>query len=114
MSDEARRAFVLMLHAKRLALGLRQADVGAAVGVHGNTIGYWEMGSRRPTAANAEKWAAAVGVRVVGGSLDELFWAPPRCETPAAYKRHLKLGERCPPCWAAWSRHVGALKKKAA
>lgn len=122
MSDEARRAFVALLHRKRLALGLSQEAVGKRVGVHGNTVGKWESGRRWPLLASAQLWARMLGVRVVGGSLDALFQAergpvaagPPACGTPQGYRRHKRRGERCPECWAARSAHEVALTRRGA
>lgn len=116
MSDP-RQAFVDHLHHKRLALGLTQEDIGRRVGVHGNTVGKWESARFWPTVARARLWALMLGVRVVGGALEELFQdrRPPPCGTPQGYHRHKKRRERCPECWAARSAYeVEQAKKRGA
>jgi transcriptional regulator with XRE-family HTH domain len=108
VNEAARRAFRERLRAKRLQLGLRLEDVAQMLGVANSTVHSWEVGKKGPRwASTAERWAAALGVRVVNGSLDELFNRVP-CGTPNGYKRHQRRGERCPECWAAWSRHNAA------
>jgi transcriptional regulator with XRE-family HTH domain len=110
-----RRALVDRLREKRLALGLRQADVGVRIGVPHWDLSRWERHERAPCAVVAAAWAQALGVRVVGGSLEELFRpAVPPCGTPSGYRRHKLRRERCQPCWAAWSAHVVSLAKKKA
>ncbi len=112
MSDP-RRAFVVLMHRKRVELRLSQQDVGRRVGVHGNTVGKWESGKRWPTVERARMWARTLGVRVVGGDLEELFKpargpapaGPSVCGTPQGYRRHKQAGERCPACWAAWAEY---------
>lgn len=103
--EEARRAFVERLRARRIQLGLRQRDVSNRMGVHNMTVYRWESRQRFPRFAElAERWADALGVRVAGDSLADLFpskRAP--CGTPRGYKQHRRRGERCPQCWAAWS-----------
>lgn len=106
VSEEARRAFVERLRAKRIELGLRQRDVGWCLGVDNMTVSRWEAHKRVPALDVAERWAEVLGVRVVGGSLADLF-LPKRasCGTPRGYKQHQRRGERCPACWAAWSAY---------
>lgn len=109
---EERRALVDRLREKRLALGMRQADVGALIGVPHWDLSRWERHTRAPGATVAAAWAAALGVRVVGGSLEELFRpAVPPCATPSGYRRHQARGERCQPCWAAWAEYVAELAR---
>jgi transcriptional regulator with XRE-family HTH domain len=107
VNEEARRAFVERLRARRIELGLRLEDVAQMLGVANSTIHSWELGKKGPRwTSTAERWAAALGVRVVNGSLDELFTrerAP--CGTVRGYQRHRRSGERCPDCWAAWSSY---------
>ena len=102
MSNEAaRHAFVERLRVKRIELGLRQRDVGRLLGVHNMTVSRWETNKRTPSLDVARQWAELLGVRVVGGSLAEMFQAArARCGTTRGYKQHQRRGERCPSCWA--------------
>lgn len=102
-NEDARTAFVERLRARRIGLGLHLAVVAERVGVHRMTVHRWEAGRTFPRPERAQAWADALGVRVVGGSLDDLFRVP--CGTPRGYKRHRERGERCPQCWAAWSAY---------
>lgn len=114
MSAEARRAFVALLHRKRLALGLSQEAVGKRVGVHGNTVSKWESARQWPLAAAAQAWADALGVQVVGGSLRELFRGAPACGTEAGWSRHRRAKEEpCSPCESARSEaNVGRNRRR--
>lgn len=104
MSEEARRAFVERLRARRIELGLRQRDIGWCLGVDNATVGKWELHRRCPPIEAAQRWAEVLGVQVVGGSLGDLFASRrAQCGTPRGYKQHRERGERCPQCWAAWS-----------
>lgn len=104
MNVHARRAFVQRLRDRRIEMGLRLGDVGRRVGVHRMTVCHWESGRTFPRKDRAQAWADALGVRVVGGALADLYRQIP-CGTPGGYKRHTRLGERCPQCWAAWSAY---------
>lgn len=109
----ARRALVERLRTKRLALGLTQADVAARIGAKHWDLSRWEKQTRAPSVSVAAAWVEALGVRVVGGSLDELFRPDvPPCGSPSGYRRHKLRGERCQPCWAAWSTYVADLARK--
>jgi transcriptional regulator with XRE-family HTH domain len=46
----------------RVASGLTQAELGAAVGVDGSTVHRWERGSRRPSGARALAYGKALRV----------------------------------------------------
>lgn len=112
--DEARRAFVERLRAKRIALGLRQADVARSLHVGLMSVNRWELGRRFPSAVMAERWAAVLGVRVVGGELTELFrpeGSRSRCGSRHAYRLHRQRGERCATCWAARSEYNAAWQR---
>lgn len=41
---------------RRLKLRLKSKIVARAIGVHPNTIVYWENGRRRPSLQNYRKW----------------------------------------------------------
>lgn len=99
-------AFVARMHARRLEIGLELEDVSAAIGIYVGTVRKWEAGRSRPQAESAEKWAACLGIRVVGGSLDEVFRRKrPRCGTAAGYRSHRRRREDCAACRAAWRRY---------
>lgn len=107
-----RRALVDRLREKRIALRLRQADVAEWIGVRHWDVSRWERHARSPTASVAARWVDALGVRVVGGSLEELFRPDvPPCATPSGYRRHQARGERCQPCWAAWAVAMAELAR---
>lgn len=110
----ARRAFVETLRAKRLAVGMTQRALAAALGVCNRTVNRWERHRRAPRADVAARWASVLGVRVVGGSLEDMFAHDAPCGTDLGYHRHRRRGERCQPCWAAHSRYIGELSRRRA
>ena len=54
-----------LLRDARIAAGQLQADVATAVGVTQTALSYWENGRRSPSLADLERWADAVGCRIV-------------------------------------------------
>jgi len=52
------------LRAGREALGLTQAELAAALGVHQTMISQYERGDRTPGLKLAGRWAAALGITV--------------------------------------------------
>lgn len=58
-----------VLHDARIASGRLQADVAADLGMTQTGLSYWENGHRSPSLADAERWAQAVGYRVVVASV---------------------------------------------
>jgi transcriptional regulator with XRE-family HTH domain len=50
---------------RRKALHLSQRDLEERMGVSERQIAKWETYKRSPTAANLDRWAAALGLRVV-------------------------------------------------
>jgi transcriptional regulator with XRE-family HTH domain len=76
--DSNRQRFAARLTALREALGLSRADVGAAVGVSGEAIRTWEVG----TYATVTKLEAALGART-----GELWALLKGYEIPAKHPR---------------------------
>ena len=50
---------------RRKTLGLTQRDLEERMGVSERLVAKWETYDRSPTAANLERWAAALGLRIV-------------------------------------------------
>ena len=50
---------------RRQALGITQRDLEERMGVSERLVAKWETYQRSPTAANLDRWAAALGLRVV-------------------------------------------------
>lgn len=76
------RSLVQTLRARRKALGLRQADVAAALGFGQQYVSYWERGDGDPSLAHLQAYARLVGLEV----RIDLCVIPPerrfRCLTP--------------------------------
>lgn len=78
----AEPALHAVLRNARIAAGQLQADVAAALGVTQTALSYWENGRRSPSLADLERWAKAVGCRIVvapkrqscGCGDDRLYW----------------------------------------
>lgn len=58
------RSLVQTLRARRKALGLRQADVAAALGFGQQYVSYWERGDGDPSLAHLQAYARLVGLEV--------------------------------------------------
>jgi len=54
-----------ILRDARIAAGQLQADVAAALGVTQTALSYWENGRRSPSLADSQRWAEAVGYRIL-------------------------------------------------
>lgn len=75
-------ALHIVLRDARIAAGRSQADVAVLLGVTQTALSYWENGRRSPSVADAERWAEAVGCRIVVASKrrscgcgdDGLYW----------------------------------------
>jgi transcriptional regulator with XRE-family HTH domain len=81
--DSNRQRFAARLTALREALGLSRADVGAAVGVSGEAIRTWEVGTYAPRKkATVTKLEAALGART-----GELWALLKGYEIPAKHPR---------------------------
>lgn len=59
----------LSLKAARVDKGMSQAELGAAVGVAGKTVGHWESGRSKPSIDKAIKVCAALGRK-----FEEIRW----------------------------------------
>jgi transcriptional regulator with XRE-family HTH domain len=73
--NNARPSLVAVLAERRRALGLRQVDVAAIIGVGQQEVSNWERGHSDPRLVNLERYAAALGGHVAvvlpEGSVDE-------------------------------------------
>lgn len=84
---------------ERLRRRLRQGVLAAQLGVTQQALCNWERGTTTPTAANAQAWAAALGVEVPVKVARLLAPRVARCGTPGGYGRHRRQGEEiCDPC----------------
>jgi transcriptional regulator with XRE-family HTH domain len=50
---------------RRQFLGITQRDLEERMGVSERLVAKWETYQRSPTAANLDRWAAALGLKVV-------------------------------------------------
>jgi transcriptional regulator with XRE-family HTH domain len=84
--------------------GLHRRDVAQRINVSQATIDSWERRHRTPTAVNARRWAAALGVQlpadVTGWFSKEDRADQPRHGTRSGYQWHLRSGNTpaCRPC----------------
>lgn len=96
-----RRQVVAELVAARRARGIPQRTLSTLLGFSPSCVGRWETGRGGPSAEVAVRWLEFLGVEVPA-NVDELFFpSRPRCGTRRGYSLHLRLGQRCPACWAA-------------
>lgn len=98
---------VTTLRARRLELGITQAELGRRLHVHRSSITVLEAGAHTPTLFTLRRWAQALGLDVyVAPVLDRpgRRGVPPShpCGTVSAAKRHYTRGEPlCAACRAA-------------
>ncbi len=58
------RRIVAGLLIRRLALGLRQVDIAATIGVSVQTVQAWEAAKKTPSLAHLETWCAALNANL--------------------------------------------------
>lgn len=62
---DRRHPIVLALKGRRLALGLTQRDVAAALDVQQSAVGHWETGRTTPHLGSLDLWARELGCELV-------------------------------------------------
>lgn len=118
--DQVRAA----LREARLDAGLSCARLAARIGFSDRAIVSWENGWRTPARANAEKWAAALGVEIP--YRPDWYYRQTRnqvapCGTRSGYQRHMdriRAGnwdeEVCEPCRIATNEYYRDIRARRA
>lgn len=116
--DEVRAA----LREARQDAGLSCAQLADRIGFSDRAVMSWEGGWRTPARANAEKWAAALGVKIP--HRPDWYYRQVRnqvaqCGTRSGYQRHMDriragkwFEEVCDPCRDAMNEYHRDLRAK--
>jgi transcriptional regulator with XRE-family HTH domain len=108
--------FRTRLTIERQLRGWSQAHLATQLGVNPSAVSQWELGHRRPTAANAHRWAATLNVPLPDAT-DGWFSRLDRMKQPVhgtrnGYQWHQRNNDlpACGPCRDAGARYTAGRK----